>query len=148
MNEDKKYLLLDTSSTNDLYESYLEWCQDNNKTPQDDESNDYAKYVEMMEELDIEDFDSLIDTISNNIHNEEVTINGTVKFWHSRKSIVPTSLPLKKAMEKVFKGHDYVKVWYNVTQNRIEVSGFHHDGEDFFWIQPTNKKIIFKESWF
>lgn len=148
MNEDKKYILLDTSSCGLLYESYLEWCRDNNKTPQSDESNDYAKFIQMVNNLDIEDFDKLIEKIDQYIHHSEVTINGTVKFWHSRKSIAPKSMPLEKAIEHTFKGHDYVKVEYNVTQRRIEVSGFHHDGMDFYMIQPTNPKIQFKESWF
>ena len=149
----KIFTLLDTTEILE-YADYVNFCEDNEITPEPEDSNDFWNWVNEERSLDIDDF--LTNLRYAKINEEPVLITGSLGLWNGRKEIYPMLIEsseyeqrkdgswkyknpaIMKAIQKCMNGMDDVKVEY--ANGEIVVHGYHHDGTNIFTIHKLSKK--------
>ena len=157
--------LIDTYNNDGLeYKDYLEFCEDNDIEPADEDSMDYYDWLNDTTNMYIDDF--FTNLVWSKI-DYPVMITGDLGLWNGRPSIVPVRVDssnyathytnfkgecvayhkahyeepsIWKAIKKCVSGRsiDDFKVRYN--DGVIEVDAMHHDGTNTFYIHKLSKK--------
>ena len=130
------FVLVDTDPTQFEYESYEEFCEDNDIEPQGEDSDDFYEWCS--EEAD-NNYESDMDNIKcHKEYNVPVTISGKLGLWDGKHEIVPVEMDsVYDAIVKCYsRDIDRLKVTYE--DGVIVVYATHHDGTNIFQIKPTN----------
>lgn len=123
---------LDTYNKNGYtYEDYLDYCNDNELEPKDDESNDYYDWLSEQVDLDWEDFFDNIEYVD--LCQRPVTVCGKLGLWWGSPTIEPTKFDdLKSAILACAEGSWDLEV--TLDKGILSVVGYHHDGRNYFTI--------------
>jgi len=124
---------LDNIGNKDYYDSYLEWCEINNKTPHDMNSDKFMEWA-------IEDsWNTVSDEIANLKYSKEIEgmwcIYGTLGLWDGRHKIIPDfAKNIETAIQKCTPSSDYhIKATYDEKAIYLEIA--HHDGTNNFTLR-------------
>ena len=114
--------------------SYLEFCNANEITPNDD---DESLYDYIYESLRLE-WDDMLFNIDNSKYDNECAVIGTLGLWFGNRDIKPVrECCLTDAIKRCVGNSDYSIV--KIVDGHIEVKGIHHDGTNNFEIHLLNK---------
>ena len=120
-----------------FYLDYVEWCNDNDRTPDTRESQSFYNYV--YSSLDIEWDDLMVNIKYDNDCQEECVVLGTLGLWTGRHEInAKKFFGLKDAINACVTNIDYIII--KEENGVIYVNAIHHDGVNIFEIHKLNKK--------
>jgi hypothetical protein len=131
----KTQILLDTTFI-PTYEMYVEFCEDNDKVPQNEESNDYWDFVEFEREIEVNDF--FINLNGSKVNNNHYwVITGSLGLWDGRKEIalVKCDTLFDAILKCVNSCDDFV---VEKCGNKVCVTAMHHDGRNYFEIRALS----------
>ena len=148
----KIFTLVDTNETFD-YADYVDFCVDNDITPDAENSDDYWNWVSEERNRLVDDF--FINVKYAKYNEEPVMITGSLGLWNGRKEIYPVLVEstdyekvndkwryknpaILNAIKKCINGMDDFKVEY--ANGEIVVHGYHHDGTNIFTINKLTAK--------
>lgn len=137
-----EFVILSNDQTNLCYEDYVEFCEDNDVEPDDENSYDFWNWLG--EQIDLY-FESDLDNIKCcEEYNTQVRLNGRLGLWDGKHDIVETIYnsvydAIKRICDATFDNTIEVK-WVN---GKIEVSQSHHDGTNYFEIVPKDRRRKF-----
>lgn len=130
------FTLVDTDPSQFEYESYEEYCEDNEVEPKGEDSADYYEWCR--EESDM-NFESDMENIKDHeAYNIPVTISGYLGLWDGKHEIFPVEMDsVYDAIQRcIGRSTDILKVTYE--DGVIVVYATHHDGTNVFNIKPTD----------
>ena len=121
------------------YEDYLEYCEDMEIEPAEDESSDFYNWAYHMIELDWDDFKA---NMKYSIYkNMPCMITGCLDLWNGRPTIVPVKCnDIMEAIKRCVSNGDDAEVI--LKDGYIKVLSKHHDGTNIFEIHLLSKKGI------
>ena len=148
---DTKRVLLDTHSSEYLYEDYVDFCECNGYEAHAPFSEDFYEWVAMEQEAD---YDCMMSTININVDaNDVFAITGSLGLWDGTKTICPVMVEsmsegyrvngeykrtynsgLRLAIDKCIGDTEYYRVEYDSERGCVEVYSYHHDGVNCFEI--------------
>lgn len=121
------------------YEDYLEYCEDMEIDPAEDESPEFYDWAYHMIELDWEDFQANMKY--SPFAKLPCMITGCLGLWNGRPTIVPVKCDnIMDAIERCVSGGDDAEVI--LKDGYIEVLSKHHDGTNIFEVHLLSKKGI------
>lgn len=134
----KNYLLITTNQQFE-YSDYLEYCEMNEITPMDENSQEFFEWCDDETQTNIEcDFDNLE---CAKIANADFVLTGSIGRWNGTFDIKPMHYTsLTKAIKAAIGECDYYDVRY--IDGVIEISASHHDGTNSFKLRLLSKKGI------
>ena len=150
----KQFTLIDTFDCGLEYADYVDFCEANEITPSDENSNDYYEWLGEERNRMVEDF---FDNLKYCKVDTPVLIEGTLGLWNGTRSIYPMLMEstdyniyngkgrwdnpsVYKAVSKCVSGMDDFKVEF--ADGQLIVHGYHHDGTNTFTISKLSKKGI------
>ena len=116
------------------YSDYEEWCDVNGRTPQGEDSEDFAGWCR--EEAAVSYSEDLSNLKASNHLQGPVIVTGTIGRWNGAFDIVPQIFSgFSEAWDAIL-GHDTLDVDVTYDTQCIHVTGRHHDASNFFdvWI--------------
>jgi hypothetical protein len=127
-----KQTLLDTFCPDYFdYEFYKNWCEDNDCTPADRNSQAFYDWYQSEREFDIESFFA---NLSYSKLNLPCVVTGSVGRWDGRFEIKLHQFEsVEEAIRKCWSGCDDVKVTKRASV--LDVEAYHHDGCNYFEIR-------------
>ena len=115
-----------------IREDYLDFCENNETTPEEETPWDYISEILQME------WDDMISDIEDSKYNDECVVIGKVGFWFGNRDIEPQrEIYLTDAIKKCINNCDFAII--KIVDGHIEVKGIHHDGTNDFEIHVLNK---------
>lgn len=132
-----KHLLIDNTLDGGYdYQSYLEYCEEEDWTPGSEGSMEYWEWVyDMLGE----DWNNLLDNIKFSKNNGRCLIFGTLGLWDGRKEIYPNvANSLVDALSIIARSADTLEIYYE--NGEITFLGHHHDGTNSFTIRPIDEE--------
>lgn len=124
------------------YNDYVEYCEDNDFKPSEEDSQDFWDWVSENQEDEISCFyDNLVDEVSG--YDSPCLILGDLGLWDGRHEIEPVYMDnLTDAIKKCVSGRGIndMLVEVNVERGEINVNAYHHDGCNSFVIKLLSKK--------
>ena len=128
----KKFVLCDTREFIS-YESYLEYCELNNRVPQSDQSDDYYVFCHEMQMQEWEDF--ITNVVYCRFNSYDWIITGALGLWNGNYEVDPTVEPsLEDALTACVDG-SIMDVKVEKMGSVLYVSAYHHDGCNNFEIR-------------
>lgn len=123
--------------TKEMYDAYVEYCEDNGYEVKDDNSSEYFGFIADCEAQDWEDlwenfkYSKLSDT--------KCVVLGSVGRWTGQHEVVPTVFDcLHDAVWACIRHCDYIKIEQNCST--IKVQSSHHDRTNYFEIKFLNDR--------
>lgn len=113
------------------YEDYLEFCDINGYTPDEDGSDGFLNWV--YEEIAL-NYECDLQNIRNfKNYNVPVKVTGTLGLWDGRHEIAPAVFDsvYDAIIECVYRADDAEVIW---DDGEIIVNAYHHDGVNVFHI--------------
>lgn len=131
----KEQLLLDTTYI-PTYDEYVEWCEYNEITPEEEDSDDYWDFVSRTQEIEAHDFFlNVEDSILNSLCYWLIT--GSLGLWYGVRDIDMTyEKTLADAIKRCMCSCDDAII--KKRGSVIYVSGLHHDGRNHFEIRALS----------
>lgn len=121
------------------YEDYLEWCEEMDEEPAEDESSEFYDWCQRTNELDWDDFKANMKYSA--YANVPCMITGALGLWWGRPTINPVKCnSIVEAVEKCIGSCDDAEI--KLEDGHIEVLAKHHDGTNVFEIHILSKKGI------
>ena len=115
------------------YESYLEYCELNKRTPQSDQSDDYYEFCHEMQMQDWDDF--ITNVVYCRFNPYDWIITGTLGLWNGNYEVDATVEPsLEDALTACVDG-SIMDVKVEKMGSVLYVSAYHHDGCNNFEIR-------------
>lgn len=132
-------LLCDTTIT-PSYEDYIEWCEMNEKKPQEEDSEDYFDYVHEIQRLE---YDDLMENLNfSAIDNQYYWIvTGSVGLWYGRRDVGKNVVNSLSDAIRLCTSHADDSI---ITKRGsvIYVKALHHDGRNYLEIRALTDKGI------
>ena len=129
---------LATTSDEFEYSDYEEWCDINGRTPQGEDSEDFAQWCSEEAQMN---YTEDLENLKSSMHLQgPVVVTGTIGRWNGSGKIVPVLFDsFKEAWTKMM-GRDTLDVDVTYDTQCIHVTGRHHDASNFFdvWIVKDN----------
>lgn len=127
----KEYTLVDTYREVE-YQEYLDFCECNEITPQNEDSNEFLDFQSKQIENDVDDF------FANLKYNKELptawVVTGTLGLWNGRPEVnVILFKELDDVIRECLKDCDYFRVVKK--GNLLDICSSHHDGTNYFEVR-------------
>lgn len=134
-----KITYLDTYNNDGLtYEDYKEWCEEMEREPCGEDSEDFYNWLHEETDLDAECFFSNLRYAKGMVQNRCV-ISGRLGLWNGRPTIEPVMCEdLEEAIRKCWGGCQDAIV--ELENGVVKVEGLHHDGRNYFEIRPLTAR--------
>lgn len=121
------------------YQDYLEWCEEMDVEPAEDESQEFIDWCIRECECDWDDFKANMKYSA--YANAPCMITGALGLWWGRPTIKPVYCgSIIEAIEKCSDSCDDIEV--KLEDGHLEVLAKHHDGTNVFEIHILSKKGI------
>lgn len=120
-----------------MYETYLSFCEDTDKSPAPKDSNEFQNWASEQAQIW---FDEDLGEIQRfKAYNTDLIITGTLGLWSGRKEIVPVeACSVYDAIMRCCKNCDDCVVEYD--NGYIKIKANHHDGTNSFVVRPVDKR--------
>lgn len=132
-------LLCDTTIT-PSYEDYIEWCEMNEKKPQEEDSEDYFDYVHKIQRLE---YDDLIENLQYSVVDTQYywVVTGSLGLWCGRRDVGKNLVGSLSDAIKLCTSHAADCI---ITKRGsvIYVTALHHDGRNYLEIRALSDKGI------
>ena len=141
LKEERERELFNSFNNNYDYESYLEHCEINETEPEEENSQDFWEYVDMM--ID-DDYLILKEELSRlNKKYDTFILYGHLGLWNGRPDIYPkTSCDIIDLLEKITQDNLLLTVYYDKIDKTIEIEQSHHDGCNCFTIKALKTSAL------
>ena len=136
------FTILTTDTDGFRYEDYLEFCEDNDITPGDEDSDEFYDWCR--EETDWNFEADLANIKGCKQYNIPVLVTGTLGLWNGHPDIDPVVFPSVYDALQEMMGRSINDIEAKFVDGRIEVNAYHHDGCNSFTIEALSSKGIKK----
>ena len=119
------------------YQDYINWCEEQEKEPAEEGSQQYWNWIGQMVQNDVDDF---FDNLKySDCAKQSCVISGTLGLWHGRPGIEPVMTDnLEKAIRRCWDGCQDITV--TLRDGVVHVEAMHHDGTNHFAIRPLTQR--------
>lgn len=132
-------LLLTSDPTSLTYDDYLDWCENNEVEPQDENSNSFYEWCG--EEAYMIYNDERDNLSYSKLANRMFLVDGTLGLWWGKPAIVPqVCRGLLETIDKCIGNDiDNIDVKADFENGLLVVYAYHHDGTNVFNLRMLNK---------
>ena len=136
------FTILTTSTDGFEYEDYLAYCEDNDITPGEEDSEDFYDWCR--EETDCNFEADMANIKYCEAYNIPVLVTGSLGLWNGRHEINAVVFPCVYDAIQHMLGGSIMDIEAKFVDGRIEVDAYHHDGCNSFIINALSAKGIKK----
>ena len=133
------FTILTTDTDGFEYEDYLDYCEDNDITPGEEDSDEFYEWCR--EEADC-NFEADMENIKYcKAYNIPVLVTGSLGLWWGRPEIKARMFPsVYEAIMEMRDSGSIMDIEAAFDDGKIEVNAYHHDGCNTFTIQALSAK--------
>lgn len=127
-------------STSDWgYEEYLDYCEEMGIEPVEEDSAEYYEFMSRQREYDWDDFKANMEYSA--FKGQPCMITGSLGLWNGHPDIVPVLCDdIMDAIHRCLNNNYAYECEIILTDGRIDVNVYHHDGTNCFEIHLLSKK--------